>query len=249
MSLLERTAAVHPERTAVVYGAHSWSYADFLRRCRRLAAALCGRGIGVGVVVSVIAPNTPAHLEAHFGVPMAGAVLHSMNIRLDASTIGFMLAHSGSRLVLVDAEYVDLVRTALATLEDAPPLVVMEDESCSAGDGKEQTYEQLLLDTDASLPLPPLEDEWRPISLNCTSGTTGAPKGVVYHHRGAYLNAVANVLAWGLHGRPTFLWTLPLFHCNGWCLPWTITALAGTHVCLRRVDADEMVDAIVAVLG
>lgn len=244
VSLLERTAAVHPDQTAVVYGNRSWTYAEFLMRCTRLAGALCGRGIKVGDVVSILAPNTPCHLEAHFGVPMAGAVLHSMNTRLDAATISFMLVHSDSRLVIVDIEYVDLLREALATLNEPPALIVVEDDTFGGFSGLEQTYEQLLQSA-SEVELPQLDDEWNPISLNYTSGTTGDPKGVVYHHRGAYLNAVANVLAWRVPDRPTFLWTLPLFHCNGWCLPWTITALAGTHICLRRVDADVMIDAIV----
>jgi fatty-acyl-CoA synthase len=244
VSLLKRTAMVHPDRAAVVYGEISFSYVEFLARCTALASALRERGIKSGDVVSILAPNTPCHLEAHFGVPMAGAVLHSMNTRLDAATISFMLAHSESRLVIVDIEYVDLVRKALATMKAPPPLVVVEDHHFSRHVGSEPIY-QKLLEGACEVELPELENEWDAIALNYTSGTTGDPKGVVYHHRGAYLNAVANVLAWGMVGHPTFLWTLPLFHCNGWCMPWTITALAGTHICLRRVDTDVMIDALV----
>ncbi len=243
VSLLARTAAVHPERTAVVYGDLSWTYAEFNARCTRLAWALHGRGIRAGDVVSILSPNTPCHLEAHFGVPMAGAVLHSMNTRLDAATISFMLGHGESRLVIVDVEYVGLLREALTGLKDPPPLIVVEDESWGEFSGQEQTYDEFVRSAVAT-ELPHLDDEWNSIALNYTSGTTGDPKGVVYHHRGAYLNAVANVLAWRISDRPTFLWTLPLFHCNGWCLPWTVTALAGTHICLRRVDADVMIDAL-----
>lgn len=243
VSLLERTASVHPDRTAVVYDDRSWTYAEFKARCVRLASALVGHGIRPGDVVSIMAPNTPCHLEAHFGVPMAGAVLHSINTRLDAATVGFMLAHGESRLVIVDVEYAELVREAIAELPDKPALIVAEDDSHSPFAGLEQSYERFLSGA-PDTHLPQLGDEWDPIALNYTSGTTGDPKGVVYHHRGAYLNAVANVLAWGMFGRPVFLWTLPLFHCNGWCLPWTVTALAGTHVCLRRVDAEPMASAI-----
>jgi len=174
---------------------------------------------------------------------MAGAVLHSMNTRLDTATISFMLAHSESRLVIVDVEYVALLREALRSVKNPPALIVAEDHQYGEFVGQEQTYNEFLHSATV-VELPRLDSEWNAIALNYTSGTTGDPKGVVYHHRGAYLNAVANVLAWRISDRPRFLWTLPLFHCNGWCLPWTVTALAGTHICLRRVDAGVMVDAI-----
>lgn len=244
ISFLARTAQVYPDRVAVRYGDLSFSYAELQIRCTRLASALASRGINRGDVVSILAPNVPAHLEAHFGVPMAGAVLHSINIRLDAPTIAFMLGHAGSRLLIVDAEFLPLVQEAVDLMDSSIELVVIEDPSVEADIGDRQSYETLLQSGDDGFkPLGPL-DEWDAIALNYTSGTTGNPKGVVYHHRGAYLNAIGNTLAWNLSGHPTYLWTLPMFHCNGWCFPWTITALAGTHVCLRRVDSEPILTAI-----
>jgi fatty-acyl-CoA synthase len=244
ISLLARTADVHPERTAVRYGALSYSYAQFADRCRRLAAALARAGVAQGEVVSILAPNTPAHLEAHFGVAMAGAVLHSINIRLDAATIAFMLKHAGSRRLLVDAEFLGLARDALSRLDRDIPLVVIEDVAVAIDVDGLVTYEAFISPgAETFTPLAP-QDEWDAIALNYTSGTTGDPKGVVYHHRGAYLNALGNSLAWSLGERPVYLWTLPMFHCNGWCFPWTITALGGVHVCLRRVEAAAIIDAL-----
>ncbi len=244
ISFLSRSAQVHPDRVAIRYGKESYSYAQFESRCVRLAAALAHRGISRGDVVSILAPNVPAHLEAHFGVPMAGAVLHSVNIRLDSQTIAFMLQHGGSRLLIVDAEFLPLAREAVARMDDPIELVVIEDECINAHVQNTLTYEVLVASGSTSFePLGPL-DEWDAIALNYTSGTTGDPKGVVYHHRGAYLNAVGNTLAWDLSGHPVYLWTLPMFHCNGWCFPWSITALAGTHVCLRRTESEPIIAAI-----
>ncbi|MEC3947809.1 AMP-binding protein [Sphingobium sp. HWE2-09] len=244
IGFLARTAQVYPDRVAVRYGDLSVSYHELQKRCIRLASALVSAGINRGDVVSILAPNIPAHLEAHFGVPMAGAVLHSINMRLDASTVAFMLQHASSRLLIVDAEFLPLAQNALLLMEGTIELIVVEDPAVDAGIGGRRAYETLLQSGDDSfVPLGPA-DEWDAIALNYTSGTTGDPKGVVYHHRGAYLNAIANTLAWNLSGHPTYLWTLPMFHCNGWCFPWTITALAGTHVCLRRVDSESIVDAI-----
>ena len=244
VAFLFRTADVHPERLAVAYGSRRYSYAELRDRCLRFASALSGRGIKRGDVVSILAPNVPAHLEAHFGVPMAGAVLHSVNIRLDAANIAFMLRHAGSKMLIVDIEFLPLARAALDDSHSQIELVVIEDPSIVADVSQLLTYETLIDSGDAGFaPLMPA-DEWDAIALNYTSGTTGDPKGVVYHHRGAYLNAVSNTLAWGLGERPVYLWTLPLFHCNGWCFPWTITALAGTHVCLRRLDAETVITTI-----
>ena len=244
VGFLFRTADVHPERLAVTYGPRRYSYAELRDRCLRFASALSGRGIKRGDVVSILAPNVPAHLETHFGVPMAGAVLHSVNIRLDAASIAFMLRHAGSKMLIVDIEFLSLARAALDDSHIQIELVVIEDPSIVADVSQLLTYETLIESGDAAFdPLMPA-DEWDAIALNYTSGTTGDPKGVVYHHRGAYLNAVSNTLAWGLREHPVYLWTLPLFHCNGWCFPWTITALAGTHVCLRRLDVETIITTI-----
>ncbi|WP_114393331.1 acyl-CoA synthetase [Oleisolibacter albus] len=245
LSLLRRTVDVHPTRTAVRYGDITRTYAEFGDRCVRLAAALARAGIGRGDVVSILAPNTPAHLEAHFGVPMAGAVLHSINIRLDAAAIAFQLQHGNSKLLLVDEEFAPLVRKVLPLLDRRLPVVHIPDPAVAADPIGMAEYEAFIAPPAGDFqPLDPL-DEWDAIALNYTSGTTGNPKGVVYHHRGAYLNAVGNTVAWSMGGHPVYLWTLPMFHCNGWCFPWTITALAGTHVCLRRVEAKAIYAALV----
>ena len=244
VSLLQRTAEVHPERTAIRYGARAISYRQFAARCRRLGAALVYAGIRRGEVISIIAANTPAHLEAHFGVAMAGAVLHSVNVRLNATEIGYQLDHARSRVLLVDPEFARTADGASAGLGSAPLRIAIEDPDVATPDAVGQPYEAFLASGDPEfVPLGPL-DEWDAISLNYTSGTTGKPKGVVYHHRGAYLNAVGNVLAAGIGSHPVYLWTLPMFHCNGWCFPWTITALAGTHVCLRRPEPARVFEAL-----
>jgi fatty-acyl-CoA synthase len=241
---LIRTADVHPNRTAVSYGSTKYTYFELRERCLRLASALVARGIERGDVVSILAPNVPAHLEAHFGVPMAGAVLHSVNIRLDAPAIAFMLCHGGSRLLIADAEFLPLARAAVAMSGSPIEIIAIEDPSVAADVTAFKTYEELLEGGDATFdPITPA-DEWDAIALNYTSGTTGNPKGVVYHHRGAYLNAIGNTLAWSLGQHPVYLWTLPLFHCNGWCFPWTITLLAGTHVCIRKLDEETLINAM-----
>jgi fatty-acyl-CoA synthase len=244
LSLLRRTLDVHPERIAVRYGDLTRTYREFGERCRRLGAALVGAGIGSGDVVSIIAPNIPAHLEAHFGVSIAGAVLHSINIRLDAATIAFMLEHCGSKLLIVDQEFSAVARDALHQLGRALATVHIADANVHADPLPGMDYEAFIAPEAGDFRPVALADEWQPIALNYTSGTTGTPKGVVYHHRGAYLNAIGNTLAWDMGTHPTYLWTLPMFHCNGWCFPWTVTALAGTHVCLRRVDAAAIVAAL-----
>lgn len=244
ISFLGRTALAHPDRTAVVYGEVKRSWRETAERCRRLASALSRRGIGRNDTVAVMAPNVPEAFEATYGVPMAGAVLCALNIRLDAAAIAFQLRHSGTRVLLADREYAAVVRDALAQL-DAPPLVVDIVDPAVAGEAiGGLAYEDLLAEGDPAWPGVMPGDEWDAVALNYTSGTTGDPKGVVTHHRGAYLNAIGNVVTWAMPHHPVYLWTLPMFHCNGWCFPWTITAMAGTHVCLRRVAARDIYAAI-----
>jgi fatty-acyl-CoA synthase len=245
LGFLARSAAVFPDRNAVVYGERRHSWRDAYQRCCRLAAALAALGVGRGDTVAVMAPNIPEAFEAHFGVPMAGAVLNALNIRLDPETIAFILGHGEAKVLLTDTEFAPVVEEALARLERKPVVVDICDP---AGPGGKRLgdidYESFLAAADPDYaPVVPA-DEWDAIALNYTSGTTGKPKGVVYHHRGAYLNAIGNILVWGLRQHPVYLWTLPMFHCNGWCFPWTITALAGTHVCLRRIEAAAIYDTI-----
>ena len=244
---MARAAAIYPARTAVVHGALRRNYGETYERCRRLAGALAIRGVGIGDTVSIMAPNVPAMLEAHFGVPMAGAVLNALNIRLDAASVAAMLSHARSRVLIADAAFADVVEEALAALDRRPHVVAIEESPEAEGEGEppasrfaDESYEALL---DAGAPdfdwrWP--EDEWQAISLNYTSGTTGRPKGVVYHHRGAYLNALSNVLMNGLTRASVYLWTLPMFHCNGWTHTWAVTAAAGTHICLRRPEPAEV---------
>ena len=245
MSFLGRAAMVHPDRIAVAYGDVKQSWRETAQRCRRLASALSRRGIGRNDTVAVMAPNIPEAFEATFGVPMTGGVLCALNIRLDAATIAFQLKHSDTRILLADREFTPVLRAALAQM-DAPPLVVdIVDPAFPAGEALGAlTYDDLLAEGDPDHAGVMPGDEWDAIALNYTSGTTGDPKGVVYHHRGAYLNAVGNVITWAMPHHPVYLWTLPMFHCNGWCFPWTVTALAGTHVCLRRVAARDIYAAI-----
>lgn len=244
ISFLGRTALAHPDRTAVVYGEVKRSWRETAERCRRLASALSRRGIGKNDTVAVMAPNIPEAFEATYGVPMAGAVLCALNTRLDAAAIAFQLRHSETRVLLADREYAPVVKAALAELT-APPLVVDILDPVVAGEPVgDLTYEDFLAEGDPAWPGVMPGDEWDAVALNYTSGTTGDPKGVVTHHRGAYLNALGNVVTWALPHHPVYLWTLPMFHCNGWCFPWTITAMAGTHVCLRRVAARDIYAAI-----
>jgi fatty-acyl-CoA synthase len=238
LSFLARSAAVYPDKPAMIHGEGRFTYAELDARCRRLASALVRRGIGRGDTVAVMAPNVPALLEAHYGVPMAGAVLNALNYRLDARTIAFTLEHGGAKLLIADREFSATVGEALGRLGRRIPVVDVDDPLYT-GDGArlgEQDYEAFLGEGDPAFAWSPPEDEWQAICLLYTSGTTGDPKGVVYHHRGAYLNALGNALAFGLSPRTVYLWTLPMFHCSGWTYTWAVTAVGGTHVCLRRVD-------------
>ncbi len=245
IGFLARSAAVYPDKTAVIHGPQRWTWRETDARCRRLASALKGRGIGVGDTVAVMAPNVPALLEAHFGVPMAGAVLNALNIRLDAGAIAFILEHGEARAVLVDGEFSAVVGEALARLDKRPLVIDIRDPLHEGGERiGEIDYETFLAEGDPGADLAGPDDEWRAIALNYTSGTTGDPKGVVYHHRGAYLNALGQVLAMGLGPDAVYLWTLPMFHCNGWCFTWAVTAAGGTHVCLRSVDPGLVFSAI-----
>jgi len=246
-SFIRRTAAVFPDRPAIVHGPHTATWAETYARTRRLASALARHGVQRGQVVAVMAPNTPAMVEAHFGIPMLGAVLCAINIRLDAATIAFILAHAEARVLLTDREFSPTIGVALAMMppESRPYVVDINDALAPPGAPVGSTdYEAFLAsgDPEYDWQMPP--DEWDAIALNYTSGTTGNPKGVVYHHRGAYLNAVGNALTWGMAQHPVYLWTLPMFHCNGWCFPWTVAAMAGTNVCLRRVEAAAVLHAM-----
>ncbi len=245
LGFLGRAAAIYPRRTAIIHGARRYNWAEAELRCRRLAGALKARGIGKNDTVAVMAANTPELFEAHFGVPMAGAVLNALNTRLDAAAIAFILEHGEANLLIADREFASIIEPALALLKRPLPVIDIDDTQAPGGKSLgEIDYERFIAAGDPGLAEEAPDDEWDAIALNYTSGTTGNPKGVVYHHRGAYLNAIGNALVWSLPQHPVYLWTLPMFHCNGWCFPWTITALAGTHVCLRRVEPGAIFAAI-----
>ncbi len=247
LTLLERAAMVYPDHVAVVHGKARLSYRTFYARCRQLGSALARRGIGVGDTVSVMLPNVPAMLEAHYGVAMTGAVLHSMNTRLDAAIIAFQLDHADTKVLITDREFAAVMKEALA-LAKVRPLIIDYDDAEFPQSGQKLgalDYEAFVSQGDADFAWRMPEDEWEAIGLNYTSGTTGNPKGVVVHHRGAALMCSANVLAAGMGRHPVYLWTLPMFHCNGWAFPWTLSAVAGTHVCLRWVRPKPIYDLIV----
>jgi fatty-acyl-CoA synthase len=248
---LDRAARTFPDHPAIIHGRMRIGYAEFYDRARRLASALARRGIGIGDTVSAMLSNTPPMLEAHYGVPMAGAVLHSINTRLDAAAIAFQLDHSDCRVVIVDREFSGVMSAALSRATAKPIVVEFDDPNYPADAPVAKgaslgglDYETFVEEGDPRFEWRMPADEWDAISLNYTSGTTGNPKGVVYHHRGAALMCYANVLAAGMGRHPVYLWTLPMFHCNGWCFPWTLSAVAGTHVCLRWVRARAIYDAI-----
>jgi fatty-acyl-CoA synthase len=246
LTLLERAASVFPDRIAIVHGPLRRSYREFYARSRKLASALRRRGIGRGDTVSVVLANTPAMLECHYGVPMTGAVLNTINTRLDPATIAFQFDHGGAKLLITDREFSKIVKEALALAKTKPVIVDYDDPEYS-GAGERLgviEYEDFIKDGDAGFAWVMPDDEWDAIALNYTSGTTGDPKGVVYHHRGAYLLAIGNVLTGSMPKHCVYLWTLPMFHCNGWCFPWTLSVVAGTHVCLRQVRARLMYDLI-----
>ncbi len=245
VTFLERAAAVYPDRLAVVHGAMRHTWRETYDRCRRLASALARCGIGRGDTVAVMAPNVPAIYEAHFGVPMLGAVLNTLNTRLDAETIAFMLRHGGARVLIADRELSPTVARALALLDDKPLVIDIDDPDAAGGELLgEMTYEAFLATGDPAYAWENPPDEWDAIALNYTSGTTGDPKGVVYHYRGAYLNALSNIAGWDMPHHAVYLWTLPMFHCNGWCFPWSVAERAGTNVCLRKVEGAAIWHAI-----
>ena len=247
---LERSAQVYPNRVAIIHGKLRQTWMQTYERCRRLASALQKHGIGIGDTVAVMLPNTPPMVEAHFGIPMAGAVLNALNTRLDPESIAFMLNHGEAKVVIVDPEFSGVMKKALeiAKRESGRDILVIDVEEKEFDVPGEKlgklTYEQFLTEGDPNFAWQMPADEWQAICLNYTSGTTGNPKGVVYHHRGAAINAVSNVLDWDINKHPVYLWTLPMFHCNGWCFPWTIAARAGVNICLRRVDAQHIFTAI-----
>ena len=248
LGFIQRTAEVYPERLAIVHGSLRQTWSQTYTRCRQLASALQRAGIGKNDTVAVMLPNTPPMVEAHFGVPMAGAVLNALNTRLDPETIAFMLDHGEAKAVIVDPEFSGTMAKALALRQAATPLLIVEVQDELYGAPAQSLhgtdYEAFLASGDAQFAWELPADEWDAIALNYTSGTTGNPKGVVYHHRGAATNAISNVLEWDMPKHAVYLWTLPMFHCNGWCFPWTVAARAGVNVCLRRVEAQAIFDAI-----
>jgi len=246
LSFLARSAAVYPDHISTVYEGRVFSWSQTYTRCRRFASFLASQNIGYGDTVAAMLPNIPAMNEVHFAVPMAGAVLNALNIRLDAPSIAFQLDHGGAKIILVDPEFAGVISEALKLMMGPKPLVIDVDDANFASGTRigELEYEDALSQGDENFAARLPQDEWDAIALSYTSGTTGNPKGVVTHHRGAYLNAVSNILAANLGQHPVYLWTLPMFHCNGWCFPWTVAAAAGVNVCLRKVEPTKIFELI-----
>jgi fatty-acyl-CoA synthase len=245
VTFLERAEKVFPKRTAVVYGSQRETWKEHATTCRRFASALTRAGVQAGDVVALLMPNTPPMLAAHFAVPMAGAVINTINTRLDADTVAYILEHSEARMLIVDAEFVGLAQAAFEQMQNAPSLIVFADAEAGFNAPADlQTFESFVATGDPSDPVHRISDEWTPIAVNYTSGTTGRPKGVVYSHRGAYLSAASSIISWGVPKGAAYLWTLPLFHCNGWCMAWLLALQGGKSVCLRRVDGDKIVQLI-----
>ena len=241
LSFLKRSAHVYPQKIAIIHGDRRYTYAQFYERCRRLASALSARGVGEGDTVSVLSPNIPEMLECHFAIPMLGAVLNAINIRLDAATIAFILEHGEAKAIIIDKQFSAVMADALDLISTNPFVIDIDDTL--APDGAligETDYESFIANGDPFFQWESPADEWTTIALNYTSGTTGNPKGVLYHHRGAYLNAIGNAMTMGVTAQSRYLWTLPMFHCNGWTFTWGVTAMGGTHVCLREVDPGKI---------
>ncbi len=245
LTFIERAASVYPDHVAIIQGSLRRSWSQTFQRSCLLASALKKLGIGEGDTVAFMGANTPETFEAHFGVPMTGAILNALNTRLDAKAIAFMLEHAETKVLFTDREFSNTIKAALKVLTVKPVVIDIDDPNFEGGELLgEQTYDEFLSTGDKEFRVSQIADEWAAISLNYTSGTTGDPKGVVFHHRGAYLNAISNVLCWNMSSHPIYLWTLPMFHCNGWCFPWSIAAVAGTNVCLRHVQDKAIFDAI-----
>jgi fatty-acyl-CoA synthase len=245
LNFIERAASVYPDQASIIHGDTRYTWSQTYARACLLASALGNLGITKGDTVAFMGANTPETFEAHFGVPMCGAVLNALNVRLDAKAIAFILEHAEVKVLFTDREYSATIKAALDLLPAKPTVIDIDDPSFDGGELLgEYDYEALLQRGDADYRCFQVEDEWQAISLNYTSGTTGDPKGVVFHHRGAYLNALSNAMCWNMTAQPVYLWTLPMFHCNGWCFPWTLAAVAGTSVCLRHVRAEAIFELI-----
>ncbi len=244
LSFLKRSAEVYPEYTALIHGKRTLTYGEVYTRCRQLAHRLSQHGVKAGDVVSIIAPNIPELYEAHFAVPMCGAILNAINTRLEAKTIAYILGHAQTKVLLVDRDSTSVVQKALESISNPPLIIDINDPGASGEAASEIEYEAFLSTGDVNYQWLMPEDEWASIALNYTSGTTGEPKGVVYHHRGAYMNAMSNITGWHMGAHPVYLWTLPMFHCNGWCFPWSLAANAGVSICARAINAELIYSSI-----